>query len=190
MKRLLLMVLVWGMTMGTATASAQTWSNIRDAVPGKYFDAATTTADGATLTIGLAAGFDPATFVSNEFRASTLAYQNRQATDTISFMVTAPPGFYISGITYQQSGTYSTARGAVQRSSTQWTINGFPANIADFHIVTGHADLAVPVAEVAITTSLFVGPLGDISITGGTVTVTLAPYPDVEGNGSVVSILD
>src|SRR6185295_15316262 len=80
---------------GVASAQAQivAFSQLRDAAPGKFFDAATSeafAANGNRLNIGFNTGSDPTTFVSNAFRATTLSFGNRTASDTISFVVTAP----------------------------------------------------------------------------------------------------
>jgi hypothetical protein len=160
------------------------FSQLRDASPGKFFDATKTTPSSANanqLNIGFNTGTDPLTFVSNEFRATTQAFGNRLADDTISFVVTAPAGFYVASLTYSQQGTASTARTAQQNGDSQWTVAGFPAVIAEYAgnpTVTGVVDLtplqpaSVP---VSITVSLFAGPTGDIALTSASVVADIKP---------------
>jgi hypothetical protein len=92
---------------GASTSHAQTviFSEIRDAVPGRFFDAATAAADLSTpnrLRIGFNAGLDPATFKFNDFRASSEAFSHTSAMDTIGFRVDAASGYYIWKTTYSQ----------------------------------------------------------------------------------------
>lgn len=195
MKKITLFASIATILFLASAASAQTFTNIHDAVPGKYFSASASVVDGSTLVIGLESGSNPSTFVSNEFRASNLAYQNRMADDTISFTVSAPAGYTIATITYAQHGTFNTYRTAVQRGNTQWTVAGFPALIGEYISpnVGGAVDLStlqLSSVGVSITASLFVGPTGDIAITNASVYVTFQPSPDVQADGSLVSILD
>ena len=167
-----------------AQAQVATFSQLRDAAPGKFFDATTSAPSGANanqLNIGLNTGSDPFTFVSNEFRASTLAFTNRMADDTISFVVTAPAGFYVASLTYSQVGTASTARTAQQNGNSQWTVGGFPAIIGEYAgnpTVTGVVDLTAlqpSSVPVSITVSLFAGPTGDIALTSASVVADIKP---------------
>ena len=171
---------------GVSSAQAQiaAFSQVRDAAPGKFFDAATSeafAANGNRLNIGFNTGSDPNTFVSNAFRATTLAFGNRTASDTISFVVTAPADFYVASLTFTQQGTSSTGRTSVQSGSTQWTVAGIPAVIGGDYgnpNVTGTIDLnalqqgSVP---VSITVSLFAGPTGDMEITSANVVAEIKP---------------
>jgi len=167
----------------TAAAQSVTFSKLRDAVPTKFFDAAKSAAnplDANDLKIGLDSGFDFKTFTLNDFVASTLPFGNRTAADTISFVVTAPSGFYISKITYRQRGTSSPFRTSVQSGTAQWVVNGFPASLGVFRDpnLVGTADvstLAKQSMPVSITVSLFAGPTGFIAINGADVRVEVAP---------------
>ena len=171
-----------------AQAQVAEFTQLRDASPGKFFDATTSAPSAANanqLNIGFNSGTDPLTFVSNEFRATTQAFGNRLADDTFSFVVTAPAGFYVASLTYSQQGTASTVRTAQQNGDTQWTVAGFPAVIAEYAgnpTVTGVVDLtplqpaSVP---VSITVSLFAGPTGDISLTSASIVATLKPIVGV-----------
>jgi len=174
---------------GVAGAQAQVaeFSQLRDAAPGKFFDAATSAPSAANanqLTIGLNTGSDPLTFVSNEFRATTQAFGNRMADDTISFVVTAPAGFYVASLTYTQQGTSNTGRTAVQSGNTQWTVAGFPAVIGEYNnpIVTGVVDLTAlqpSSVPVSITVSLFAGPTGDITLNSASIVADIKPVGGV-----------
>jgi hypothetical protein len=96
-----------------AQAQTVTFSNINDAVPEKYFDSATTRADELNpnrLIIGFNSGFNSKTWVNTQFTASTASFFRRQVMDTISFLITAPEGYYISKITYIQSGSGGISR--------------------------------------------------------------------------------
>lgn len=180
---------------GVASAQAQivAFSQVRDAAPGKFFDAATTepfAANANRLNIGFNTGSDPTTFVSNAFRVTTLAFGNRMADDTISFVVTAPADFYVASLTYTQQGTASTGRTAVQSGNTQWTVAGIPAVLGEYTgppIVTGTINLdalqlgSVP---VSITVSLFAGPTGDMEITSANVVADIKPIPVVGRDGT------
>jgi hypothetical protein len=170
---------------GAATAHAQVarFSRINDAVPLKFFDAATTKPDPANpnrLIIGLNTGFDPQTFVSNEFKASGLAFSSRVAMDTISFKVKAPAGFYVAKIVYTQRGTGSTLRTSVSRGAANWVVNGVSANLGTFTSnpgLVGMVDLTglkLTSVPVSITDSLF-ATTGTVEITSADVVVTLKP---------------
>ena len=166
-----------------AHAQTVTFSEVRDAAPGRFFDAATAAVSAANanqLNFGLNTGTDPVTIVSNEFRASTLAFTNRMAEDTMTFVVTAPVGFYVASLTYTQQGVASTARTAVQNGNSQWTVAGFPAIIGEYAgnpTLSSVVDLTALQASsvpVSITVSLFAGPTGDIAITGASVVAAFA----------------
>ena len=171
---------------GVAGAQAQVaeFSQLRDAAPGKFFDAASSAPSAANanqLNVGLNTGSDPLTFVSNEFRATTQAFGNRMADDTISFVVTAPAGFYVASLTYTQQGVASTARTAQQNGNTQWTVAGFPAVIGEYAgnpTLTGVVDLTAlqpSSVPVSITVSLFAGPTGDITLNSASVVANIKP---------------
>src|SRR5262249_30089557 len=145
-----------------------------DAVASKFFDAATTHVDPANanrLLIGFNAGQDPITLVSRAFRVSTLPFENRTAGDTISVLVLAPRGFYVSGVQYAQHGVASTFRTAVQAGTAEWVVDSFPANLGVFTAngnVAGSADLSAlkrTFATVSVSVSLFAGPTGSLELT-------------------------
>ena len=184
---------------GVTGAQAQnvTFSEVRDAAPGRFFDAATSATSAANanqLNFGLSTGNDPVTFVSNEFRASTLAFTNRMAEDTMTFVVTAPAGFYVASLTYTQQGVASTVRTAQQNGNSQWTVAGFPAIIGEYAgnpTLTSVVDLAAlqPASvPVSITVSLFAGPTGDITITSASVVAQIVAIGGARDGGATGGI--
>jgi len=182
-----------------AHAQTVTFSEVRDAAPGRFFDAATSAVSAANanqLNFGLNTGTDPVTFVSNEFRASTLAFTNRMAEDTMTFVVTAPVGFYVASLTYTQQGVASTARTAQQNGNSQWTVAGFPAIIGEYAgnpTVTGVVDLTAlqpSSVPVSITVSLFAGPTGDIALTSASVVADIKPVGGVRDGAANGGILN
>jgi len=170
-------------TLGAAAnAQAQVakFSNIRDAVPSKYFDAATTRPDPSNrnlLIIRFATGVDPLTQAPNGFVAWS---SNRVAMDTISFTVTAPAGFYVAKITYTQNGAVSIGRVRTTGGSATWVVNNFPASLGTFSGtpgLVGTSDLTtlkLTSVPVSITPSLF-ATVGAIMLTDASVLVELAP---------------
>jgi len=182
---IVLLVLVLGLA-GRAQAQHAKFSAIRDAVPSRFFESATShpsAANPGELIIGFDSGIDLTNFTSNEFAVNTLAFGNRSASDTISFVVRAPLGYYVSKITYVQRGSASTSRTAVQSGAAQWTVAGFPAALGVFTGdpgLTGVVDLtelqrrSVP---VSITLSLFASGTGSLSINGARVIAEVAPIP-------------
>jgi hypothetical protein len=173
----------------TATGQVATFSNITDAVPTKFFDAETTAADPNdpnTLVIGFNSGTDPFTWKKNDFRASTAAFSHDRAMDTISFMATAPTGFYISKITYRQSGSGSVVRTGKASGGATWVVGGYALSLGMFSTdpsLTGTADLTglnLTAVPVSITNGLFVfstPSLGSatVALTAASVTVELLP---------------
>jgi hypothetical protein len=171
------------------------FTEIRDAVPSKFFNpgAGSTHARPVapnTLEIGFESGRDSGDFLDDEFRASTLAFGNRVAMDTLSFNVVAPADYYISSITYRQTGTGGVIRVADARGASSWTVNGQPAQLGVFGTnPTLSRTVTFPgsrltIMPVSITTSLFVfapATSGDatIELTSASVEVTIAPLGPV-----------
>jgi hypothetical protein len=174
-----------------AQAQHVTFSDVRDAVPLKFFNPAPDStrvdpADPNTLVIGFESGVDSETFTEKDFRASTKAFGNRMASDTLSFNVVAPAGYYVSSITYEQTGTGSVVRLADARGTSTWVINGQPASLGFFRTAPSltqtltFTDSCLTVVPVSITTSLFAfapPSSGDatVELTGAKVSVTVAP---------------
>jgi len=159
-------------------AQVAKFRQITDAVPFKFFDAATTAPDPSNLNrliIGFNAGLDPTTFQPADF----VAFSNRVAMDTISFLVKAPLGYYISKIIYTQRGAGSTSRTSVSAGGATWVVNGHAASLGVFRSnpsLVGTADLATlkPTSvPVSITASLFAST-GAVAITSADVVVQLA----------------
>jgi hypothetical protein len=166
-----------------AHAQIVRFSSVKDAVPGKFFDAATTHVDLANpnkLVIGFNTGIDPITFIANDFRASALPFSNRSAMDTISFNVKAPTGFYIATITYTERGTGFTSRTAISAGGATWVVAGRPGSLGVFTNnpnLSRKADLTasrLTSVPVSITLSLFAST-GSVAVTSADVVVTVLP---------------
>ena len=170
-------------------AQEVTFTDVRDAVPLKFFNPSpdsTRVQPGApnTLEIGFESGRG-ADFLDNEFRATSEAFGNRVATDTLSFNVVAPAGFYVSSITYQQTGTGSIVRLADARGASGWVVDGQPASLGVFRTDPSLArtitftDSRLTVVPVSITTTLFAfataSSSATVELTSASVTATVAP---------------
>jgi hypothetical protein len=183
-----LAVAILGMAL-PVHAQHVTFSAVRDAVPLKFFSADLTrpdVVDPNTLIIGLESGRDSGNFFDDEFRASTRAFGNRVAMDTLSFNVVAPAGFYVSSITYEQAGAGSILRLADARGTSSWVVNSEPASLGVFRNDPSLSrtitltDSRLTVVPVSITSSLFVfapATSGEatVEITAAKVMVTVAP---------------
>jgi hypothetical protein len=163
-----------------AQAQIARFKSIRDAVPLKFFNAATTAPDPSTpnkLIIGFNTGLDPTTFISNQFVVSSTRHV---AMDTISFTVNAPIGFYVSRITFTQRGTGWTCRTCSSGGAATWVVAGHPASLGVFTnnpALSGTVDLTalkLGTVPVSITDSLF-ATTGSVTITGADVVVQLLP---------------
>jgi hypothetical protein len=173
---------------GASFAQAQvSFSDVRDAVPSRFFESATTAASATEpnrLIIGFDSGFDFSTFTYTDFRASALPFSNRSAADTLSFVATAPQGYYVSKITYTQRGSGSTYRYAVQAGVSQWVVAGYPSNLGTFTSnpnLTGSVDLTalqLTSVPVSITVSLFAASAGTVSVTSADVVVEVKAIDD------------
>jgi hypothetical protein len=182
----------WGIVVAAAVAlfcaseahaQVVSFKSIRDAVPGKFFDAATTRVDSANhnkLLIGFNTGFNSTTFIANDFRASALAFSNRSAMDTINFVVKAPAGFYIATITYTERGTGFTSRTAISAGGATWVVADHPGVLGTFTNnpnLSRMADLRatrLTSVPVEITLSLFAST-GSVAVTSADVVVTVLP---------------
>jgi hypothetical protein len=188
-----------------AQAQNVMFTDVRDAVPLKFFNPSSdsTRVDPArpnTLQIGFESGIDPATFTEKEFRATTEAFGNRIATDTLSFNVVAPAGYYVSSITYEQIGAGSIVRVADARGASSWIVNGQPASLGFFRTDPSLArtvtftDSRLTVVPVSITTSLFVfapptSGEATVELTSANVSVTVAPLASGEAKKSAVIVV-
>jgi len=177
----LIVAVAW--LLGAAAAFAQestdgkpvTFTNINDAVPDRFFDAASTApdvADANILVIGLNSGRDPIIWKDREFKASLMPFSYASAADTISFVITAPDGYFISSVIYKESITLGNSRTGRAFATTQLVVNGV-ATEAKFVDLTDAAPTRVP---MSITTSL-VAANADAQVVAGRVIVNLEPRP-------------
>jgi len=167
-----------------AQAQAVFFKAVRDAVPGKFFDAALTTLDPANpnhLLIGFDSGVDPTTLVANDFRASALPFSNRSAMDTLSFTLKAPDGFYIATVSYTQRGTGATGRTDVESGAATWLVASHPFLLGTFSSdpnLSRTVDLRasrLTSVPVVISVSLFAST-GTVAVTSADVVVTLLHF--------------
>jgi hypothetical protein len=181
---------LWGaaaagaMLLGAASvahAQSVTFSDINDAVPSRFYDAAASAADPADpnrLIIRFNSGLDPSNWKSNEFKASTAAFSHTAAMDTITFRIHAPEGFYISKVTYTQRGTGSVVRTAKAAGGAAWVVDDASADLGQFGsnaTLTATADLTgqnKTFVPVSITSSLFA--FAPPSLGSATVAITYA----------------
>jgi hypothetical protein len=166
-----------------------TFSDITDAVPGRFFDAATTAPDrdnGNKLLIGLSTGFNAETWTVNSFTASTAAFHHAFAMDTISFLIEAPENYYIYSIEYTQTGTHAASRIGRAAGGAHWVVDGAAAELGLFDTnptLSGTVNLYgqdKSAVSVSITCGLFAftPPLvgsATIAITSAEVLVKLYP---------------
>ena len=181
-------------------ASAQNainiFTEIRDAVPLRYFDSATTAAQpGApnTLVIGFHET-DPLRFRAALQDGNTIA--TRLAADTLSVVVTAPSGQYISSITCHVSGRGAVNTPGDARASANLVVNGQPVDLGSFgggqfppsgadwsssQTITfeNQALTSVPVSLTAHLYAFAVNALAsaEVDLTSATIVVALTPPP-------------
>jgi hypothetical protein len=162
------------------------FTNIDDAVDFRFFNVATSRVVGNKLIIGFNTDRDPASWLANDFRASTAALSRRWAMDTISFNVTAPSGYYITKITYSQKGTGSMIRTGKVSGQTTWLVGGFAYDVGTFATkptLSKSLDVSrlrwssVPVSVTTTLSAYATTSLGSasLSITGAEVLVEVAP---------------
>jgi hypothetical protein len=174
-----------------ALAQHVTFTDVRDAVPSKFFNPGVDStrpdpAEPNTLQIGFDAGRDSGTLLDNAFKASTEAFGNRVAMDTLSFNVVAPSGYYVSSITYEQAGAGSIVRVADARGASSWIVGGEPSHLGFFRSdpslsrTVTFSDSRLTIVPVSITTNLsvFAAPTSGeatVELTSAKVVVTIAP---------------
>jgi hypothetical protein len=178
--------------IGATAAAAQnvTFTNLSDAVPGKFFDGRASRVDATNrnrLIVAFNSGIDLVTWQTNDFRAATGIGTPRNATDSLQFTVNAPAGYYVASITYNQRGIGSVLRSGSTNGASMWTVGGRPLPLKFFGTsptLTGVADLTAmrwSTVPVTITTSLsaHAPPLlgyASLAVTGADVVVTLAKF--------------
>jgi hypothetical protein len=174
-----------------SNAQNATFTEIRDAVPSRYFNAASTLPDpGAPnrLVIG---------FESNEPLRASAEVANvsgtRLATDTLSVVVNAPTGHYITSIRVELSGRGAVNTPGDARVEANWVVNGQPGELGSFgggqFPSTGSAwasgrtiefpDQSLTSVPVSLTAQLFAFAANalasaEVDLTSATITVTIA----------------
>ena len=175
-----------------APASAQnaTFTDIRDAVPLRFFSAAQTVTEPDRLVIGFEAG-------ANSFRASAEVDNlvgTRLAADTLTFTVNAPPGYYVASISCHLSGKGAVSTPGDARAAANWVVNGQPVNVGSAGGVqfppggaswslsqtTEFTNTKPTVVPVSLTTQLFAfaaptGASAEVELTNATIVVNVAP---------------
>jgi hypothetical protein len=187
--RLAFVAMVLSAVGSSAYGQQVTFSQISDAVPAKFFNAATTAPDVQNpnrLIIRMHTGMDWTIWKATDFRASTAAYSYTSAMDTIRFRVKAPAGYYIAKITYTQRGAGTAERTGKVSGGAHWVVGDFAFNLGGFSTtpslsrtvdLTGRNLTSLP---VSITASLFAfatPQLGsaNLALTGAEVHVQLLP---------------
>ena len=170
-----------------------TFTSLRDAVPGKYFNAAASRVDPADpnrLIIAFNTGTDSVSRTTNAFSASTLGTTlfgpgTPVAMDTLRVVVQVPStcACHIGRITYTQNGSGSVARNATAMGASNWSVADVPAPLGTFRAdpsLTGTVDvsaLGLREVPVAITTTLmaWASSLGsaEVSVTSADLVVTV-----------------
>jgi hypothetical protein len=173
-----------------APTSAQNaiFSEIRDAVPSRYFDSTTTQPSANTLVIGF---HDP--FEASHQDGTTSP--TRLAGDTLSFVVTAPTGRAIASITCHVSGSGAVNTPGDARASANLVVNGQPVDLGSFgggqfppngapwtssQTITFAPDQAPTSVPVSLTAQLFAfaintGASARVDLTSATIVVALTP---------------
>jgi hypothetical protein len=184
----------FGLILATANAAqgqVARFSGITDAVPGRFFNAATTRVDPSNpnrLVIGLHSGIDWTAWKYTDFRASSAAYSYAIVMDTINLTIRAPVGFYIGKVTYNQGGTGSVSRVGFAGGAGNWVVGGVAANLGSFGTnptFSRTMDLASKrltsvTMSVTIDLSAFAPATSGsatVGVTGAAVTVQLVPVP-------------
>ena len=175
----------------TAQGQVVRFSAISDAVPGRFFNAATTEADPSypnRLLIGLHSGIDWTTWKYTDFRAASSAFSYSTAMDTLNLSIRAPYGFYISKVTYNQRGSGSVARIGFAGGAGNWVVAGVPANLGTFGTnptLSRTVDLSarrLTTVTMSVTVNLsayatYTSGAASLTLSGADVTVELLPIP-------------
>src|SRR5262245_48543223 len=155
---------------------------IRDAVDGANFAPTLTAATPGHLSIGFESGTNLQTFASRAFLATTSGVKNTAA-DVLVVRITAPAGFVIGTVTYEQVGTKTVSRQARVLSVLSWIVNGVPRVVASGPApnATASVNLAASrLTKVEISISPYLSAFlptgglgsGTIQITGAALNVT------------------
>jgi hypothetical protein len=140
-------------SLSPALAQTVTFLDVNDAVPGRCYDSVTTAPDPVNpnqLIIGINTGYIP-----GSFSVSAACYASDEGSslmmDTISFLVIAPPGYYISGVTFLQTLVTSGSRGGQGFGAVMKVVGDDPMPGTGTVNLTGLSRTVVP---VSITTAL------------------------------------
>ena len=155
---------------------------IRDAVDGANFAPTHTVATPGHLSIGFESGTNLQTFTSRAFLATTSGAKTTAA-DVLVIRITAPAGFVIGTVSYEQVGTRTLSRQGRVASLLSWVVNGVPRVVANGPIPNAAASVnlapnRLTKAEISIipylSAFLPTGGLGSgtIQITGAALNVT------------------
>src|SRR6185436_3696369 len=112
----------------------------------------------------------PIIWKDRDFKASLMPFSYQTATDTISFVITAPEGYFISSVLYKESIVIGSSRQGRGLAVTQLVVNGI-ATEEKFVDLSTSAPSQVP---MSIFTSL-VAANGDARVAAGLVIVNLEP---------------
>ena len=161
--RAAVMALVLG-AGAVAHGQTVTFVDINDAVPGRFFDAATSApdpVDANRLVIGFNSGLDYRTWKATDFRAASTSFSHTSAMDTLSFVIQAPEGYYIKSVTYSQRGTGYVLRTGKAAGTANWVVGDYAADLGVFGtspVLSSIMDLSsvrLTRVPVSISNSLF-----------------------------------
>ena len=182
--------------VSSAQASSVTFTNINDALPSRCYDSSITEPDSTNpnrLVIGIDTGV---ALVNSEFgaqylergcAASTAAFYSKSTMDTISFLVEAPAGFYISKISFSQFGSITNSRGGQAFLGATWVVDE-DANVVPYNSttktwsatvnLTGQNKTLVPVSVTTFLTASGISPQSSSAVVSNpAVVVELLPLP-------------
>ena len=160
----------------SAAGPSVTFQSINDALPSRCYDSSITGPDsinpnqlriGIDTSVGLVGGM----YVQRGCVASTASFSVKNTMDTISFLIEAPAGYYISKVTFTQSGSTTGSRGGEAFLGATWVVNERAA-VVPYSAITRQWSASVDltgqnktVVPVAITTSLTAGGISPQSST-------------------------
>lgn len=187
------LALIAALVFVAASADAQvaTFSAIDDASPGVCYDPATTAPDALNpniLHIGVHSGFSSTSWTNIGCIASTTSFHSRLMNDTIAARIEAPAGFYISRVTFTQTGSATSSRVGQVFAGAQWVVDGdaLPGSLSGGTIdLTGQFRTVVPVSFSIFLGAKINGTSGSASasVANPALVVELLPLPAACANG-------
>ncbi len=126
---------------GTVSANAQqvAFTNISDALASRCYDSSLTAPDpinpnqlkiGINMDVGpVDSGLGGVVYWSRGCVASTAAFTPRSTMYTISFVIEAPEHYYISKITFTQTGSAVGSRGGQAFIGATWVVDNHSVNV-------------------------------------------------------------